>query len=100
MKKETKCSILYTYVAIFFFVLHAFSYAKKEDIKDTWLAQELNEAIPLLEVMCLLMFDLYSCHPPSAARVHLQRTFTCMVTLSIILTLNCPFAGPRDGRGR
>ena len=52
MKKETKCSILY--VAIFFFVLHVFSFAKKEDIKDTWLAQELNEAIPLLEVMCLL----------------------------------------------
>ena len=31
-----------------------FSFAKKEDIKDTWLAQELSEAIPLLEVMCYL----------------------------------------------
>jgi len=26
------------------------SFAKKEDIKDFWLAQGLNEAIPLLEV--------------------------------------------------
>ena len=39
-------------LTIFFSVLRGFSFAKKEDIKDTWLAQELNEAIPLLEVMC------------------------------------------------
>jgi len=29
-----------------------FSFTKKEDIKETWLAQGLNEAIPLLEVLC------------------------------------------------
>lgn len=32
----------------FFFFL---SFAKKEDVKDFWLAQGLNEAIPLLEVI-------------------------------------------------
>ena len=35
------------------FLLFCFSFAKKEDIKDFWLAQGLNEAIPLLEVYCL-----------------------------------------------
>lgn len=47
--EQTKCSI--QYVALFF-CLAVFSFAKKEDIKDFWLAQGLNEAIPLLEVLC------------------------------------------------
>ena len=34
----------------YLFFLLLFSFAKKEDIKDFWLAQGLDEAIPLLQV--------------------------------------------------
>ena len=40
------------------FLLFSVRFAKKEDIKDFWLAQGLNEAIPLLEASYYL-FGIY-----------------------------------------
>ena len=48
MKQNVQSNMLHC----LFFVWLFFSFTKKEDIKETWLAQGLNDAIPLLEVLC------------------------------------------------